>query len=194
MNAVYGAGGFGREVMAFVEAGVFVDREHGYRANGYDVISEAELIEKGYPFTVAIADSLVREDIVDRLSEAGLKPLVVFGPQVVLCEGVELAAGTILCPGVIVGANAKMGKFFHANFGSYIAHDCDIGDYVTFAPNVCCNGNVRIGDHAFIGAGAMIRQGLEIGVGATVGMGAVVVKDVAPFTTVAGNPAKELRK
>ena len=45
-----------------------------------------------------------------------------------------------------------------------------IGDYVTFAPGVRCNGNVHIGDHAYVGAGAIIRQGkpgepLRIGAG-----------------------------
>ena len=81
------------------------------------------------------------------------------------------------------------------NIYAYIAHDCVIGDYVTFAPNVHCNGNVHVHDHAYIGTGAIIKQGttskpLVIGEGAVVGMGAVVTKDVPPFTTVIGNPAK----
>jgi acetyltransferase-like isoleucine patch superfamily enzyme len=72
-----------------------------------------------------------------------------------------------------------------------------IGDYVTFAPGVQCNGNVHIGDHAYVGAGAIIRQGkpgepLRIGVGAIVGMGAVVTHDVAAGMTVVGNPARPL--
>jgi acetyltransferase-like isoleucine patch superfamily enzyme len=40
----------------------------------------------------------------------------------------------------------------------------------------------------------MIRQQIKIGVGALVGMGAVVVKDVLPYTTVAGNPAVVLAR
>lgn len=69
-----------------------------------------------------------------------------------------------------------------------------IGDFVTFAPGVRCNGNVRIGDFAYIGAGAMIRQGLSIGAGAVVGMGAVVTKNVPEGVIVAGNPARILEK
>jgi acetyltransferase-like isoleucine patch superfamily enzyme len=74
-----------------------------------------------------------------------------------------------------------------------------IGDYVTFAPRVHCNGNVHIEDHAYIGTGAILRQGtpdkpLIIGRGAVVGMGAVVTKDVAPNTVVVGNPAKILER
>lgn len=53
---------------------------------------------------------------------------------------------------------------------------------------------ITIGDDVWIGAGAVIRGGVTIGNGAIVEAGAVVVKDVAPFTIVAGIPAKEIRK
>ncbi|CCV14973.1 acyltransferase [Mesorhizobium sp. STM 4661] len=49
---------------------------------------------------------------------------------------------------------------------------------------------VTIQDHAFIGLGVIILKGVTIGKGAVVGAGSVVTKDVAPFTTVAGNPAR----
>ncbi|POC04420.1 acetyltransferase, partial [Vibrio vulnificus] len=95
----------------------------------------------------------------------------------------EIGEGAILCPFTMITSNAKIGKGFHANIYSYVAHDCVIGDYVTFAPNVMCNGNVHVHDHAYIGTGAVIKQGtpnkpLIIGEGAVVGMGAVVTKSV----------------
>lgn len=51
-----------------------------------------------------------------------------------------------------------------------------------------------IGNDVWIGAGAIIKQGVVIGDGAIVAAGAVVVKDVDPYTIVAGVPAKELKK
>ena len=45
---------------------------------------------------------------------------------------------------------------------------------------------------ALIGAGAVLLPGITIGEGAMVGAGAVVTKDVAPGTTVIGNPARPL--
>lgn len=54
--------------------------------------------------------------------------------------------------------------------------------------------DVVIGNDVWIGDGAIILPGTSIGNGAIVGAGAVVTKSVAPFTVVAGNPAKVIRK
>ena len=97
----------------------------------------------------------------------------------------------------MVTSNVSIGRFFQANIYSYVAHDCVIGDFVTFAPGVRCNGRVDIHDYAYIGTNAIIRDGTpdkrrRIGVGAVIGMGAVVTKDVPDGATVFGNPAREL--
>ena len=47
---------------------------------------------------------------------------------------------------------------------------------------------------ASIGSNATVLCGVTIGEGAIVGAGSVVTKDVPPYTVVAGNPAKVLRK
>ena len=47
-----------------------------------------------------------------------------------------------------------------------------------------------IGERVFIGANATILMGVTIGDGAVIGAGAVVTRDVAPFTVVAGVPAR----
>lgn len=59
-------------------------------------------------------------------------------------------------------------------------------DHVKVAP-------VSIGNKCWIGFGATILKGVTIGEGAVVGACAVVTRDVAPFTVVAGNPAREIR-
>jgi len=51
---------------------------------------------------------------------------------------------------------------------------------------------VTIKKGVFIGTGAIILPGVIIGEGAIVGAGAVVTKDVAPYSTVTGVPAKEV--
>lgn len=53
-------------------------------------------------------------------------------------------------------------------------------------------GDVIIGDRVWIGYRAIILPGVTLGEGAVVGAGAVVTKDVAPYSIVAGNPAREI--
>ena len=55
-------------------------------------------------------------------------------------------------------------------------------------------GEVTIGDRVWIAYHAIILPGVTIGEGAVVGAGAVVTKDVEPYTIVAGNPAKTIKK
>lgn len=50
-----------------------------------------------------------------------------------------------------------------------------------------------IGADVWIGHGAIVKAGVKIGVGAVIGAGSIVTKDVAPYTIVAGNPAKQIR-
>lgn len=51
----------------------------------------------------------------------------------------------------------------------------------------------HIGNDTWIGASAMIKPEVTLGDGAVVAAGAVVTKDVAPYTIVAGTPARPLR-
>jgi len=55
-------------------------------------------------------------------------------------------------------------------------------------------GNIVIGNDVWIGYQATILAGVTIGDGAIIAANATVVKDVAPYTIVGGNPAAEIRK
>jgi acetyltransferase-like isoleucine patch superfamily enzyme len=54
-------------------------------------------------------------------------------------------------------------------------------------------GDVLIGNDVWVGSQAMILSGVTIGDGAVIGAGSVVCKDVAPYSIVAGNPARQIR-
>lgn len=60
--------------------------------------------------------------------------------------------------------------------------------------NPLSRGDVTIGHDVWIGRGARVLSGITIGHGAVVGAYSVVTKDVAPYTIVGGNPAREIRK
>lgn len=212
LYGVYGASGFGREVMPLARAQisatdtsldrlVFIDdKPRPEPLNGHCVYSYAEFLAipaSERHVVIAIANSVVRESIAERLEQDGVTPWTVAATNVVVMDDVQIGEGAALSPFVTLTSNIRIGRHFHANLYSYVAHDCIIGDFVTFAPSVKCSGNVVIEDHAYIGTGAVIKQGrpgtpLVIGQGAVVGMGAVVTKSVPPNVTVVGNPARPL--
>jgi sugar O-acyltransferase (sialic acid O-acetyltransferase NeuD family) len=214
LYAVYGASGYGREVMPvarqqLAQGGasaahlVFVDdRPDVPVLNGQRVLTYAQFLaeEATTRYAVlAIGSGAVREKLALRCAADGVQPWSVAAANVVQMDEVVVGEGAVLSPFVTLTSNIRIGRHFHANIYSYVAHDCVIGDFVTFAPGVQCNGNVTIEDHAYIGTGAVLRQGksgepLVIGRGAVVGMGAVVTKSVAPGATVVGNPARVMVK
>lgn len=211
---VYGCSGLGRETLplvrsqlgemepppegydlAFIDDGWEGKELHGTTVHRLE--SFLKLPADEHFAVVAIGDPATRQKVMKKCRSHGIRPLHVQAQNAVIHDNVAIGEGALLCPFVTLTSDIQIGKGFQANLYSYVGHDCVIGDYVTFAPRVSCNGNVHIEDHAYIGTGAIFKNGkpgkpLRIGKGAVVGAGAVVTKNVPPGTTVFGNPAVEL--
>lgn len=215
LYGIYGASGYGREVMPLarnlLENGgdigdfelVFIDdNPSSSKVNGHSVLTFEEFVSESANLkyvSIAIANSKVREKLLERIKENSIQSWSIMSKNNVIMDECVVGENTILSPFVTLTSNITIGKSFHANIYSYVAHDCVIGDFVTFAPSVKCNGNVRIEDHVYVGTGAIIKQGkpdrpLVIGKGATIAAGAVVTKNVPEGVTVFGNPAVLLTK
>lgn len=212
---IYGASGCGRGIMPLaremvLKQGISLDRlvfiddgdNNPQSINGHQILKYTDFLAIDASerwVSIAIANSIVREKIAMRMHEDRVLSWTIQANNCVIMDEVLIGEGAILSPFVTLTSNIRIGRHFQANLYSYVEHDCIIGDYVTFAPSVRCNGNIVIEDHAYIGTGAVIKQGtpdkpLVIGRGAVVGMGAVVTKSVPAGVTVVGNPAKPFTK
>lgn len=207
---VYGASGCGRGVMPLLRQQFQSSNTSGHElvfiddsppspiVNGHRCLTYAQFISTKADrklVSLAIANGFVRAKLAAQCALDGIDFLAVYAENVVQMDDVCIGEGAILCPFVTLTSNIKIGKHFHANLYSYVEHDCVIGDFVTFAPAVKCNGNILIEDGVYVGAGAVIKQGrpghpLVIGKGAVIGMGAVVTKNVPAGAVVVGNPAR----
>lgn len=124
----------------------------------------------------------------------------------------QLGAYSDIAVGVIIKHPDKLSVGVRSGVGANSFIDAggviEIGNYVMISHLVSINSQThptvppyhsvirektKICDHAWIGASSVILEGVEIGEGAIVAAGAVVTKSVAPYTIVAGVPARKIR-
>jgi UDP-N-acetylglucosamine acyltransferase len=72
----------------------------------------------------------------------------------------------------------------------HLAHDCQVGNHTIFANNAQLAGHVRVGDYAILGGFTVVHQFVSIGTHAITAMGTILLQDVPPYVTAAGNTAK----
>jgi len=212
---VFGSGGFGREIMPLISEEctcspqlqasvrtVFVvdDATCATEVNGHQQMSLEDFClsrAQSKSIAISVGDGRLRKGIYKRVIEKGIPLLSIKASSSVQLQSVQMGEGSILCPFTTLTSNIIIGKCFHANLYSYVGHDCIIGDFVTFAPSVKCNGNIVIEDDVYVGTGAIIKQGqkarpIVIGKGSKIEAGAYVTRSVEPGVTVFGNPAVKL--
>ena len=212
INAIYGTGGFAREVMPILreqcpnDENIFIVHKkymHTQNSiNGYPLMSYEDFVKissKDKNVTIAISDTAIRSKVSNQIDNSHIKQQSILSKTSLIMDNVSISDGVIICPFVTLTSNISIGKNFHANIYSYVAHDCIIGENVTFAPSVKCNGNVIIEDNVFIGTGAIIKQGkkdnpIVIGANSIISAGSFVTRNVSKSTTVFGNPARVLSK
>ncbi|MEO7104512.1 MAG: acetyltransferase [Gemmatimonadaceae bacterium] len=205
--AIYGAGGFAREVawllsaakphlvfdfVGFIEDAADPNRE----VDGKPVLSW-ERFSLSYPdavVAIGVGKPQAREKLALRCSAAGFDFPILIHDSVAMSDSVQLGSGSIVCCGSILTVNITVGNHVHVNLDCTVGHDARIDDFATLSPGVHVSGNVHIGQSAFIGTGATIVNGtaadpLVIGAGCVIAAGACVTKNTEENCLYAGVPA-----
>jgi len=120
--------------------------------------------------------------VVRDMVEIGDHCVIMMGA--VLNIGAVIGESTMIDMNVVVGGRAIVGKNCHIGAGTVLAG-------VIEPPSA---DPVIIEDDVLIGANAVVLEGVKVGKGAVVAAGSIVVKNVEPYTVVAGVPAKLLKK
>lgn len=200
-----GAGGFGREVAALVEAlndrsatwvlKGFVDDDpalHGTTVMGYPVRGSVDwLAQQSDPrFALTIGDGTARRSVADRLASTAPKPTTLVHPTVPVHRTVSLGSGVILCRGTAPTVDVQIGPHTVLDQHCTVGHDAVLDAFVSLRPGVRVSGSAHLEPGVTVGTGAVVLPDVTVGAGTTVGAGAVVTDDLPPDCTAVGVPAR----
>lgn len=208
--AVFGAGGFGKEVAMLLEQinlvshmweliGFFDDGvDKGRIINGYPClggVAEVNKLADKTGIVLAIANPGIKKAISAKI----LNPLVYYptlmhpNVQIGNKEYVDLGQGCIITAGNIITINVRIGNHVILNLACTVGHDAMLDDFSSIMPGVNISGGVRIREGVYIGTGAKIINHLEIGANAIIGAGAVVTNSIPANCTAVGVPARPIK-
>ena len=211
--AIFGAGGFGREVACLIQRineaaeepvwnliGFFDDNadlngkmisHYGPCLGGIDALNE-------YPnelaLTIPIGSPKTVQTIVEKITNKLISIPNLIHPSFKLAdaEAFEIGKGNIIQSDCKVSCDVALGDFNVLNGSIVFGHDAKVGSFNTFMPAVRISGEVVIGDCNFFGVGSIILQQIRIGNNVRLGAGSVLMKKPKDGCLYIGNPAKRV--
>lgn len=209
--AIYGAGGFGREITLLINGinyslpeeerwnlvGFFDDgKKIGEPVSHYGCvlggIGELNSYDKPLAIALAMGDPVSLKKIRESITNLNISfpnliaPDFYYGDR----ETFKIGEGNIIGYHCSVTVNGSIGSYNILNSFVVAGHDVSIGDYNVFMPDIRISGAVTIGDRNLFGTGSIILQQIKIGDDVHLGAGAVLMTKPKDGNTYIGNPAK----
>ena len=207
--AIYGGGGFGREVACMIHAinrvkptwdlvGYIDDGlpagTNNYYANVVGNLGTLNSYPEPLAVVMAIADPNILENLTQKITNRHIFFPNLIAPDVLFFDenSVEWGYGNIVGFGVRVSCGVKFGNFNLLNGCVSIGHDVIVGDYNVMQPETRISGETVIGNSNFFGARSLVLQRLRIGMHTRIGAGSVVMRKTEDGKLYFGNPAKKM--
>lgn len=208
--AIYGAGGFGREVACLLKlineqkstwnlVGFFDDgKDIGYKTEYGEVlggIRELNLYAMPLSIVIAIGSPKTVSHIVSSIYNSLIDFPNIIAPDVQFLdkENVTLGGGNLICSHCWISCNVHFGNFNILNVGVAIGHDSRLGDFNSLMPVTKISGEVCIGDRNFFGVSSVVLQQIGIGSDTVIGANSLVIRKTKDGETYVGSPALKVK-
>lgn len=207
--AIYGAGGFGKEIAALISKinarqpeweliGFFDDgMVRGTPVSHFGrVLGDIEVLNQWNSelnIAFAIGNPITLCELVSKITNSRIRFPNLFHPEVYFAdpESFKCGRGNIAVRGVSFSVDVEIGDFNQFNSFSALAHDVKVGDFNVFMPLSRISGEVKIGNKNFFGIGSVVLQCLTIGDETRIGAGSYVMRHTKDGSLYLGNPAKK---
>ena len=204
---IIGGGGFGREVLGWAlqipesardwKVGGFLD-DNPKCLDGYgvsvEIIGQPSSIvpSRNDVFVCAIGDPATKLHLCREMSNRGADFTTLIHPSAIMGPGCSIGTGSILCPGVVLTTNVKLGNFVTMNVYATVGHDAIIGDGSTMHAHSDVTGRAVLGEGVLLGSHASVLPSVKVGDYAVIGAGSVAMRHVPGRATVVGVPARQV--
>lgn len=207
--AIYGFGGFGREVACLIAKinevkpswnliGYFDDGQPIGAENKYGrVLGGIESVNE-YQAELNLVIAIGSPKVVKHIYESIKNPMIAF-PNIIAPdtlffdkESIKMGDGNIITFGCRLSCNIRLGNFNILNGCVSLGHDVQLGNYNILFPDTRISGQTHIGDTNFFGARSFVAQGLKIGNETRIGVGSVVLRNTKDSNLYMGNPAVKI--
>jgi sugar O-acyltransferase (sialic acid O-acetyltransferase NeuD family) len=208
--AIFGAGGFGREVACLINLinketptwniiGFYDDNsqlkgsknEYGEVLGGIDELNQYGM---SLDLAIAIGSPNVIQKVVGNIKNKNISFPNIIAPSTIFLDesSVRMGKGNIICSRCLLSCNIIIGDFNLFNGNIPLGHDCEIGNYNVVMPSVNISGGVKMGDCNFLGVQSVVLQYLKIGNSVRLGANSVMMRNAKDGYLYMGNPAKKM--
>ncbi len=208
--AIYGAGGFGREVaggilrinrfgnekwdiVGFYDDNILAGEQVSHYGKVLGGIEELNAQTENLALAIAVGSPTTRKLIRDRITNPNVYYPNIIAPsfRVLDQDTFKIGEGNIIQDNCSATCDVTIGNFNVFNGSNVLGHDDVIGDYNVLMPSVHLSGAVEMGDFNLLGVDSVVLQRIKIGNNVTLGAGSVLMTKPKDGGTYVGVPAKK---